>query len=265
MRILMIGDIVGAPGRRAVGTLLPALRRAHAPDAIVANAENAAGGQGLTGALADELLRNGIDAITLGDHVWDQKEIAHRLRTDTRLLRPANLPPDCPGRGWVTLSTPAGPLTVVCLLGRVFLPPIADCPFRTADRLLSDLPPAHGPVVVDFHAEATSEKAALGWHLDGRVALVAGTHTHVPTADERILPKGTAFISDIGMTGPDGSVIGRDTASVLARFVTGMPQRFKVAGGRAHLDAVLVDVSPAGRANTIRRLREWLDEPTASE
>ncbi len=265
MRILMIGDIVGTPGRRAVCDLLPRLRDTWRPDAVVANAENAAGGQGLTPPLADELFRAGIDAITLGDHVFDQKDLEPWLDREPRLVRPANLPPGCPGRGSTTISTAAGPLTIVSLLGRVFMQPIPDCPFRAADRLLAELPEPHGPVVVDVHAEATSEKAALGWHLDGRVALVAGTHTHVQTADERILPGGTAFISDLGMTGPADSIIGRDIPSVMVKFLTGMPRRFKIARGRARLDGVVVDIADAGRAESIRRVQEWLDEPVQAD
>ena len=256
MQVLFIGDIVGAPGRRAVRTLLPLLRKRYAPALIVANAENAAGGQGITPALCDELLGYGVDVLTLGDHVWDQKDLAPRLRTEPRVLRPINLPPDCPGRGWITCTTPMGPVTVTCALGRVFMPPIADCPFRTLDRWLSELPSDHGPVLVDIHAEATSEKAALAWYLDGRVALVAGTHTHVATADERVLPRGTAFISDVGMTGPVNSVIGRDVESILGKFLTGMPVRFKVARGPAQLSAVVVEINGSGRADRIVRVAE---------
>ena len=263
MRVLMIGDIVGAPGRRAVRELLPGLRTAHRLDAVVANAENAAGGRGITPALADELLGLGIDVLTLGDHVWDQKEIAHRMRTDPRLVRPANLAPQCPGRGWHTVATPAGPLTVTCLLGRVFLPPVADCPFRGIDALLGSLPAGHGPIIVDVHAEATSEKIALGWHLDGRASLVAGTHTHVQTADEQILPKGTAYITDLGMTGPKHSVIGREIQSVLGKFITGMPSKFEVAADGVSLEGVVVEINPAGRAEHIERIREPLHVPAA--
>jgi len=261
----MIGDIVGAAGRRAVRNLLPRLREMWHPDAVVANAENAAGGHGLTPPLADELFRIGLDAITLGDHVWDQKDLTVWLDREPRIVRPANLPPRCPGRGVTTIATAAGPLTVVSLLGRVFMPPMADCPFRTMDRLLTELPDTSGPILVDVHAEATSEKAALGWHLDGRVALVAGTHTHVQTADERILPGGTAFISDLGMTGPADSIIGRDIASVIEKFLTGMPGRFKVAGGRVRLDGVIVDLADGGRAEAIQRLQEWWNEPADAE
>jgi hypothetical protein len=263
MRILMIGDIVGSPGRRAVKLLLPRLREAHRLDAVVANAENAAGGRGITPEIADELFAAGIDCITLGDHVWDQKEIVHRMRTEPRLVRPANLPPQCPGRGWHTLTTRVGPLTVACLLGRVFLPPTADCPFRAADALLATLPPDRGPLVFDIHAEATSEKIALGWHLDGRAGLVAGTHTHVQTADEQILPKGTAYITDLGMTGPKHSVIGREIQSVLGKFITGMPSRFEVAAERICLEGVVVEINAAGRAESIARVREPLHAPAA--
>ncbi len=214
----------------------------------------------MTPPIADLLFSWGIHVITLGDHVWDQKELIPRLAEDPRILRPANLPTECPGRGWAITATPAGPVTVINLLGRVFLPPIAACPFRTADTILHDLPPEHGPILVDLHAEATSEKAALARYLDGRVSAVIGTHTHVPTADEQILPGGTAFLSDVGMVGPADSIIGRDTASVLARFLTGMPQRFKVGHGRTVLDAVIVDVEPSGRATHIQRIREWHHE-----
>lgn len=259
----MIGDIVGAPGRRAVKVLLPQLRESHRLDAVVANAENAAGGRGITPEIADELFAAGIDVVTLGDHVWDQKEIVHRMRTEPRLVRPYNLAPQCPGRGWHTLATKAGPLTVTGLLGRVFLPPVGDCPFRGADALLASLSPDHGPVVVDFHAEATSEKIALGWHLDGRVSLIAGTHTHVQTADEQILPKGTAYITDLGMTGPKHSVIGREIQSVLGKFISGMPAKFEIAADRVCLEGVVVDINPAGRAETIARIREPLHVPAA--
>jgi len=259
----MIGDIVGAPGRRAVKVLLPRLRETHRLDAVVANAENAAGGRGITPEIADELFAAGVDCLTLGDHIWDQKEIVHRMRTESRLVRPFNLAPQCPGRGWHTLATKAGPLTVASLLGRVFLPPIADCPFRGADALLAALPSDHGPVVVDIHAEATSEKIALGWHLDGRVSLLAGTHTHVQTADEQILPKGTAYITDLGMTGPKHSVIGRDIQSVLGKFISGMPSKFEIAAERVCLEGVVVAINAAGRAESIERIREPMNAPAA--
>jgi len=223
---------------------------------VIANAENSAGGRGITPELADELFSAGVDALTLGDHVWDHKEIIHRLRADGRLIRPLNLPPQCPGKGWHTLSTPAGPVTVTILLGRVFLPPVADCPFRAADALFQSLPPNHGPVVVDVHAEATSEKIALGWHLDGRASVIAGTHTHVQTADEQILPKGTAYLSDLGMTGPKHSVIGREIQSVLGKFLTGMPSKFEVAKERVELEGAIVEIGALGRAESILRIRE---------
>ncbi len=256
MRILVIGDVVGGPGRRILARALPGLRERHRFDAVVVNAENAAGGRGLTLPLAEELFAVGADVLTLGDHVWDQREFAGQIDRDPRLVRPANLPPGCPGRGWTTVATPAGPLTVVSLLGRVFMGPAADCPFRCADALLRALPAPTGPVLVDLHAEATSEKIAMGWHLDGRVAAVIGSHTHVQTADERILPRGTACLSDLGMTGPERSILGRNVDAVLRRFMTGMPQRFDVADGPAVLEGLRLELHPAtGRCRRLARLR----------
>ncbi len=256
MTLLIVGDMVGSPGRRLFEQVVPRLRADGGIDAVIVNAENAAGGNGCTLAIARELFRAGADVLTLGDHTWDQKELAPQLATEPRILRPANCAPACPGRGWVTVATPAGPLTVISLAGRVFLPPHFDCPFRTVDAVLGDLPSGHGPVVVDLHAEATSEKIAMGWHLDGRAAVVAGTHTHVQTADETILPKGTAYITDLGMTGPKRSVLGREIEPVLRRFLTGMPQRFEVAEEDVAMEGILVELVPAtGKALRIERVR----------
>jgi metallophosphoesterase (TIGR00282 family) len=260
MRILMIGDVVGSPGRRCVTRFVPLLRRDERLDAVVANAENAAAGRGVTLPLAEELFAAGVDVITLGDHVWDQKEWAGQSEREPRVLRAANWPPGCPGRGWITAATPAGPLTVISLLGRVFMPVTPDCPFRAADAVLKALPSSPGPILVDFHAEATSEKIAMGWHLDGRVAAVAGTHTHVPTADETVLPKGTAYITDLGMTGPKVSVLGRDRDSVLRRFITGLPAKFEVAAEGIVLEGAIVETRDGHRAASIRRLRVALEE-----
>jgi len=255
MRILLLGDIVGSPGRRVVARLLPALRERERVDFVIANAENAAGGRGVTLALADELFAAGADALTLGDHVWDQKELAAHIEREPRLLRPLNLPPGCPGRGIATFPTPAGPVTVLSLLGRTFMGALADCPFRAADAALRG-PPRGGAVVVEVHAEATSEKIALGWHLDGRAAAVVGTHTHVQTADETIRPRGTAYLSDLGMCGPRDSVLGREKEPIIRRFLTGMPVRFDIAERDVWLEGALVDVDPAnGRATAIRRLQ----------
>lgn len=259
MRIFIVGDIVGSPGRRAFAQCAARWRREGETDFIVANAENAAGGRGLTGEIAQELFDNGADVLTLGDHVWDQKDLIKEIDREPRILRPANLPPGSPGRGWVTRDTPKGPVTVINLLGRVFLPPIADCPFRAIDGILRELPKS-GVCLVDLHAEATSEKIAMGWHLDGRVSALVGSHTHVPTADETILPRGTAYITDLGMTGPKRSVLGREVEPVLKRFITAMPQKFDVATNDVVLEGVVVDVNETtGRARSIRRLREAID------
>jgi metallophosphoesterase (TIGR00282 family) len=255
MRILIVGDIVGSPGRAIFREVVERLRGDGSVHAVVANAENAAAGNGITGDLADELLKAGADVLTLGDHTWNQKDIEAYIAREKRLLRPANFAPACQGRGWVTVQTTQGPLTVINLVGRVFMPPV-DCPFRTVDTLLASIP-GGSAVLVDLHAEATSEKIAMGWHLDGRVAAVVGTHTHVQTSDEKILPNGTAFITDIGMTGPTRSVIGREVESVLRKFITGMPSRLDVAKGPAVLEGVIVDIDrTTHRAVSILRVRE---------
>ncbi|HXF51302.1 MAG TPA: TIGR00282 family metallophosphoesterase, partial [Dehalococcoidia bacterium] len=223
MRVLMIGDVVGKPGRQAVKALVPQLRRELKVDVVIANGENAAAGRGLTPATAAELFEAGVDVITSGNHIWDQKEIIPFLDGEAPVLRPANYPPAAPGQGMVTLKG----LTVLNLQGRSFMVDIDD-PFRTADEALGSLPPG-AVVVVDMHAETTAEKAAMGWYLDGRVAAVLGTHTHVPTADARILPGGTAFVCDVGMVGPRDSIIGNEVSAVIQRFLTGMPTRLPVA------------------------------------
>lgn len=255
MRILILGDIVGSPGRRVVARLLPTLRERERLDFVVANAENAAGGRGITLPLAEELFAAGVDALTLGDHAWDQKELATQIEREPRLLRPLNLPPGCPGRGVATYSTPAGPVTVISLLGRTFMGALADCPFRAADAALRG-PTRGGAVIVEIHAEATSEKIALGWFLDGRVSAVVGSHTHVQTADECIRPRGAAYLTDLGMCGPRDSVLGREKAPVIQRFLTGMPVRFDVADRDVWLEGALVEVDAAsGRATAIRRVQ----------
>jgi metallophosphoesterase (TIGR00282 family) len=256
MRILIVGDIVGSPGRAVFKEVVARLRESGGVHAVVANAENAAAGQGITGELADELFKAGADLLTLGDHTWNQKDIESYIAREKRLLRPANFAPCCPGRGWGTVQTSQGPLTVINLVGRVFLPP-ADCPFRAVDALLAAIP-AGSPVLVDLHAEATSEKIAMGYYLDGRVAAVIGTHTHVQTSDEKLLPKGTAFITDVGMTGPACSVLGREVDAVLKKFTTGMPARFDVAKGPSVLEGVIIDIDRTTlRATSIVRVREF--------
>jgi hypothetical protein len=247
----MVGDVVGRPGRRAVQALLPSLRHELHIDLVVANADNLAGGFGVTLETAQELLRSGVDVLTSGNHVWDQKEIIPYLEGELPLLRPLNYPPGVPGRGYITL----GRAMVVNLMGRVFMGTF-DCPFRAIDDFLKGLGEERPPVIlVDFHGEATSEKQAIGWYLDGRVTAVFGTHTHVATADARLLPKGTAFVTDVGMVGPINSIIGNSPRDVLERFLTQTPRRLTVPGGPVVFNSVLVEVDgESGRAVSIHRL-----------
>jgi metallophosphoesterase (TIGR00282 family) len=255
MKILFVGDVVGGAGRRILRPALRDLRRRHRPDLVVVNGENAAGGNGLTPAIAKEILRAGCDVITTGNHVWDRKEIIPYLENESRVIRPANYPDPAPGAGTFIASAADGsPVAVVNLMGRLFMPAVND-PFRAADRILDSLLARTRLIVVDFHAEATSEKMAFGWHLDGRVTAVLGTHTHVPTADERVLPGGTAYISDVGMTGPYDSVIGVEKKLVLERFLTQRPVRLAPAAGDVRLAGVLVEADPSeGRALAIERI-----------
>jgi metallophosphoesterase (TIGR00282 family) len=255
MRVLAIGDVVGSPGRRAVAALLPDLRRELSLDAVIANGENAAAGRGLTPKTAKDLFDAGVDILTSGNHIWDQKEIIPQLEGDERIIRPGNYPDGVPGRG----VTSRGGLSVLNLMGRTFMYEIDD-PFRAADRLLEAVPQDRA-VVVDMHGEATSEKIAMGWYLDGRVAAVFGTHTHVPTADARLLPRGTAFICDVGMCGARDSIIGVEAEPVIRKFLTGMPARFPVAekAGPVQFNSVLIDIDDVTRrARSIERIdREW--------
>ncbi|NQW23509.1 MAG: TIGR00282 family metallophosphoesterase [SAR202 cluster bacterium] len=251
MRILMIGDVIGKPGRQAVRAVLPDLKREKGIDVVICNGENTAGGFGITLDTASELLESGVDVLTSGNHIWDKKEIFPYLEEGLPLIRPANYP-DAPGRGYIHHAG----VTVVNLMGRVFMGAV-DCPFRAADALLEQLKAEGGSkiIIVDFHAEATSEKQAMGWYLDGRVSGVFGTHTHVGTVDTRILPKGTAYLTDVGMTGPTDSVIGSDKNAVLERFLTSMPNRLPVATGSCVFNAVLVDVDEeTGVASLIERI-----------
>ena len=261
MRILFIGDIIGQPGRRIVKELLPHLREELQPDLILANGENAAAGFGITPSLVEELLDQGIAVLTSGNHIWDKKEIYGYFRDQVngRLLRPANFPGDSPGRGLYVGKTAAGiGYAVMNLQGRIFMPPL-DCPFRKADELLKSIPDDVKIRIVDFHAEATSEKQAFGWYLDGRATLVVGTHTHVPTADEYILPHGTAYQTDMGMTGPYESVIGMDREGIVKKFLDQLPARFEVAKGDVRLCGVVVDADSAtGHAISIQRVMRTL-------
>ncbi|HOW98035.1 MAG TPA: TIGR00282 family metallophosphoesterase [Kiritimatiellia bacterium] len=261
MRILIVGDMVGSPGRAAFARVVGQMRQKGEVDFVVANAENAAGGRGITGPLAREILDAGADVITLGDHAWDQKDLVTFIEKEPRVLRPANSAPGCPGRGWISVDTPGGRVTVLSVVGRVFMAPHFDCPFRTVDQVLKPDAGLGKVIIVDIHAEATSEKIALGRHLDGRVSAVVGTHTHVQTSDETILPKGTAYLTDLGMTGPHDGVLGRELAPVLKRFITGLPSPFDVATGDVRLEGLLVTVdAETGRAQKVKRVRERVEK-----
>jgi len=255
MRILFVGDVVGSPGRQIVQDRLADVVSQRQVDLVIANGENAASGFGITPRLADELLGMGIDVLTGGNHSWDRKEIHEYMPHQPRLLRPGNFPEGTPGSGTFTGNTKNGvKYAVLNLQGRVFLAPIDD-PFRKADAELAKLPADVDIILVDLHAETTSEKIAMGWYLDGRVTAVVGTHTHVTTADERVLPQGTAYITDVGMTGPHGGVIGMDREAIIKRFLDGLPARFEVASGDVQMNCVLIETDDAGERNTAGRLR----------
>jgi metallophosphoesterase (TIGR00282 family) len=251
MIILAIGDIIGKPGRQAVKELLPSLKQQCRIDYVIANGENVAGGLGLTPGTAEELFDAGVDVITSGNHIWAQKEILPCLDSEMPILRPLNYPPGVPGRGYLVFKKR---LVVVNLIGRTFIGNF-DCPFRAMDKLLAELKPEPAVIIVDFHAEATSEKVALGRYLDGRVSAVLGTHTHVGTIDTQLLPAGTAYVTDIGMTGPIDSIIGDDTDAVLSRFLSLIPHRLTVGKGRVAFNAILVTVDgKTGKATGIERI-----------
>jgi metallophosphoesterase (TIGR00282 family) len=258
LRILFIGDVVGRPGRTILEQRLESIRLDLDIDLTIVNGENAAGGMGITAQVAREIFDLGVDAITLGNHVWDKKDILDYIGHEPRLLRPLNWPGNPPGNGSVILNGPRGTkVAVLSLHGRVFFPIHLDDPFRLGLEEITRLRRETPVIIVDFHGEATSEKIAMGWFLDGRVSAVVGTHTHVQTADEVILPKGTAFITDVGMTGPYQSVIGVETDLVVNRFLSQMPTRFEVAGGPARIAGLVVDVDDAtGRAKAVRRILE---------
>jgi len=256
MLVLVIGDIVGQPGRRAVFHFLPELRRQYGIDMVIANAENAAGGFGLTTTIARELIEAGVHVLTSGNHIWAQKEIIPYLDSELPILRPLNYPAGVPGRGYLI----AGQTMVVNLMGRTFMSNI-DCPFRAMDKLLDELEDKPKAIIVDFHAEATSEKMAMGRYLDGRVSAVLGTHTHVGTIDAQLFPHGTAYVTDIGMTGPTDSVIGDAVDSVIRRFLTGMPHRLSVGKGKPVFNAILVEVADdSGRAIRIERICQQMEK-----
>jgi hypothetical protein len=264
MKILFIGDIVGKPGRRAVRELLPGIIEERRIDFVIANCENAAAGFGVTAEIIEELYRDHIDVLTSGNHIWDKKEVMEFVDDYETLLRPANYPEGAPGRGSAVLHAPGGvAVGVLNLAGRVFMHPL-DCPFRTAEREIEKLRKRARVIIVDMHAEATSEKIAMGWYLDGKVTAVLGTHTHVQTADERILPGGAAYITDVGMTGPFDSVIGINKESILRRFLLQIPNKFDVAKGDVRLQGVTVEADDDGRATTVERLDVSLKETGCS-
>jgi metallophosphoesterase (TIGR00282 family) len=248
LKLLFIGDVVGRPGRDIIQERLVRIRQDHSLDFVIANAENAAAGAGITGSIAKSLLESGVDAITLGDHVWDQRGWETEITQIDRVCRPANLPSKCPGWDHQIIEARGFRVAVFTVLGRSFMNMKADCPFQAADRMIEQLRPQSDAIIVEIHAEATSEKQAMGWYLDGRVTAVVGTHTHVPTADATVLPKGTAFICDLGMTGPYRSVLGRAIDPIVQRFIDGMPRRFEVATEDVRISGALIEID-ASMAN----------------
>jgi metallophosphoesterase (TIGR00282 family) len=255
VKILFIGDIFGKPGREIAHKAIPALVAAHGIDLVIANVENSAAGFGVTGDIAETILRYGVDVMTTGNHVWDKKEVLEYIPRQPRLLRPANYPAGVPGRGtWLGKTRSGEPVAVINVMGRVFMAPLDD-PFAVVLREIEAVRGKARVIIVDFHAEATSEKVAMGWHLDGRVTAIFGTHTHVQTADERVMPKGTAYLTDVGMTGPHDSIIGVTVEAALGRFVSGMPARFEAATGPGRLNAIIITADPrSGKALGIERL-----------
>jgi metallophosphoesterase (TIGR00282 family) len=261
IRILFLGDIVGEPGRNAVMKSVPVFLKERGVDFVIANGENAAGGRGITGRIAIDLLRSGVTVITTGDHIWDQRETASYISTEPRLLRPINYPNGAPGQGSLILETAKGKVAVLNLQGRTFMQPILDNPFPAARTEVERLRQETPVIIVDMHAETTSEKIAMGRFLDGKVSAVFGTHTHVQTADERIFPGGTAFICDVGMCGPDDSCLGRDHLPIIKRFIDGLPGHFPIAAGPVRLCGVIVEVDEAsGKALRLWRVNETFVE-----
>jgi hypothetical protein len=265
MRLLIIGDIVGRPGKHACSQIVPRLISERGIDCVIANAENAAAGSGLTPPMFGKLRHYGIDVCTMGDHIYRRREVLPLLASSDRIVRPANMPPEAVGLEVAVIQARNGqPVAVFSLLGRTYMNVRADCPFHAADRILSQLDGDIKTVVVDVHAEVTSEKVALGWYLDGRVTAVVGTHTHIQTADERILPRGTAYITDLGMTGPYDSVLGRDKDAVVKSLVTGVPQQYTVATEDARVCGVIVETDDqAGQARRIERINIPDPQPMA--
>jgi len=259
MKIMVIGDICGRPGRKVVANFIPILKQEYHLDIIIANGENSAGGVGITAPILNELLNLDIDVVTSGNHIWDKKEIFNFIDKEDRLIRPANYPPGTPGKGYCIVSKNDKKIGIINLSGRAFMPPI-DCPFRTVEDILKKLNSLCDIIIVDFHAEATSEKMALGWYLDGKVSCVVGTHTHIQTADERILPQGTAYITDLGMAGPWNSVLGVEKEPVIQKFLTGLPTKFNLADGTMVFCAIILEIDEkSGKATDIIRIQKFLD------
>jgi metallophosphoesterase (TIGR00282 family) len=252
IKILVLGDIVGRPGRNLVVGKLVQFRENSPFDCIIANGENAAAGAGITGKIVNQLIEAGVDGITLGDHTWDQKIFLGEIDNLQKICRPANFAPEVPGKDRLILEVGSKRIGLFTVLGRNFMGPKVDCPFRTADRLIQEMSPKVDIILAEIHAEATSEKIAFGWYLDGRVGAVLGTHTHVPTADAEILPEGTAYISDLGMSGPYDGVLGRDKKAVISRFLDGIPRRFPVAENDVRLSGVILEINEfSGEAESI--------------
>jgi metallophosphoesterase (TIGR00282 family) len=261
MKILFIGDVVGQPGRKMIEQYVPKLKAKYKPNVIILNGENAAGGKGITEKIYRRFLELGVHAVTLGNHTWDNREIFEFIDDAKVLIRPANFPHDAPGKGMTYICVDGYEVAIINLQGRTFLPAI-DCPFKKADELIAEASERTPIIFVDFHAEATSEKQAMGWYLDGRVSAVVGTHTHVQTADSRILPNGTAYITDVGMTGPYDGILGVEKEAVLKKFLTSLPVRFEVTDGRAQLNAVMIEVdAKTGKAKSIQRMMINDDHP----
>ncbi|SER57579.1 TIGR00282 family metallophosphoesterase [Salisediminibacterium halotolerans] len=261
MKLLFIGDVYGSPGREAVKEYLPKLKRKHRPDITVVNAENAAAGKGLTKKIYNELKETGADAFTMGNHMWDKKEIFDFIDDVDDIARPINYPDNNPGGGIVKKKVGNKTIAIINAQGRTFMPP-ADCPFRKLEETVTEVRKETPFIFIDFHAEATSEKQAIGWYLDGQVSALAGTHTHVPTADERLLHNGTAFITDVGMTGPFDGILGTNRNIIIRRFLSNLPERFEVQEGRLQLNGVLIDIDDAsGLAKRIKRIQINEDRP----
>ncbi|WP_100404413.1 TIGR00282 family metallophosphoesterase [Bacillus solitudinis] len=261
MRILFIGDVVGSPGRKMIKDYVPRLKQKYKPTVTIINGENAASGKGITEKIYKGFLDAGAQAVTLGNHSWANREIFEFIEDAKSLVRPANYPPGTPGKGWTYLKINHLEVAVINLMGRTFLPAI-DCPFRKVDEILEEVQKRTPFIFVDFHAEATSEKQAMGWYLDGRVSAVMGTHTHVQTADNRVLPGGTAYLTDVGMTGPYDGILGVERETVINKFLTTLPVRFEVDNGREQLNGVVIDIDPkTGLAKSIQRILINDDQP----